>query len=641
MRDNLEELNGRGLRRHPRAARRRRADAHLRRARPARGLRGPAVLRQGRVRGPAGHGPPGRAQAGRRRADDPDWGRVPTESRVPARASARRPSDDGGARIARRARPRSRPTTRSSCRRSSARRSSRASRSTTSPPTSTRPRCSATSGSSGPRRRPTDRSRATTSSRPASARSCGRSWPRPRRGDLLVPQVVYGYFAANGDGDDLVIWKDETRTSEWLRFSLPPPVEGAVPVHRRLLPARRRRARSTTPRSTSSRWASACQRAHRRAVRRRTSTRSTCSLHGLGVEMAEALAEYWHHRIREEWGFADEDGPTLDRAVPPAVPRRPLLVGLPGLPRPRGQREGGRAARRRPHRHRGQRGDRVPVPARADHLGHHLPPPQGQVLRRPVAPPVAGTGRRRHIPTPDWVRWTAVERWTQQWLDDHRPDARPIGPPRERTSPSALDRAEQAIRMPGAFRAVGTARHESLRRRRPRRRACSRSTTRCWRSSSTGAARWSPASRPATSPSPAPACSTPAPGSPRPQRLPRRRADHFADPLPPTARPDDSAAVGLPSPTCRPRSPSSAPPATSLDLRELERLLRPRGHHRSRAGLRRHSPTLCALRWPTGRSCASAPRAATGRPDSFPSPVWTPSRPVSLVLPRHPERDRT
>ena len=34
-------------------------------------------------------------------------------------------------------------------------------------------------------------------------------------------------------------------------------------------------------------------------------------LHGLGVEMAEALAEYWHHRIRTEWGFVAEDGPTL------------------------------------------------------------------------------------------------------------------------------------------------------------------------------------------------------------------------------------------------------------------------------------------------------------------------------------------
>ena len=34
-------------------------------------------------------------------------------------------------------------------------------------------------------------------------------------------------------------------------------------------------------------------------------------LHGIGVEMAEALAEYWHRRVREEWGFADEDGPSL------------------------------------------------------------------------------------------------------------------------------------------------------------------------------------------------------------------------------------------------------------------------------------------------------------------------------------------
>ncbi len=34
-------------------------------------------------------------------------------------------------------------------------------------------------------------------------------------------------------------------------------------------------------------------------------------LHGLGVEMAEALAELWHRRIRVEWGFGDEDGPSI------------------------------------------------------------------------------------------------------------------------------------------------------------------------------------------------------------------------------------------------------------------------------------------------------------------------------------------
>jgi 5-methyltetrahydrofolate--homocysteine methyltransferase len=39
-------------------------------------------------------------------------------------------------------------------------------------------------------------------------------------------------------------------------------------------------------------------------------------VHGIGVEMAEALAEYWHHRIREEWGFVAEDGPNPDGDLP-------------------------------------------------------------------------------------------------------------------------------------------------------------------------------------------------------------------------------------------------------------------------------------------------------------------------------------
>jgi 5-methyltetrahydrofolate--homocysteine methyltransferase len=34
-------------------------------------------------------------------------------------------------------------------------------------------------------------------------------------------------------------------------------------------------------------------------------------MHGLSVEMTEAVAELWHRRVREEWGFADEDAPTL------------------------------------------------------------------------------------------------------------------------------------------------------------------------------------------------------------------------------------------------------------------------------------------------------------------------------------------
>ena len=75
-------------------------------------------------------------------------------------------------------------------------------------------------------------------------------------------------------------------------------------------------------------------------------------LHGLGVEMAEALAELLAPPHPRGVGLRRRGRPVARRPVPPAVPRRPLLVGLPGVPRPRGQREGRRAARRRPHRRR-------------------------------------------------------------------------------------------------------------------------------------------------------------------------------------------------------------------------------------------------------------------------------------------------
>ena len=130
MRENLEELNDAGPRRDPGAARRRRAHPHLRGARPARGLRRPRVLRQGRVRGPAHDGPRSwRASAAG--ALDPEFGRA-LGGRDPAAAQV-----GDGSRARRRPRPRcaptSPPTCRSSRRRSSAHASPRASRSTRSP----------------------------------------------------------------------------------------------------------------------------------------------------------------------------------------------------------------------------------------------------------------------------------------------------------------------------------------------------------------------------------------------------------------------------------------------------------------------------------------------------------------------------
>ncbi|MGH9190740.1 MAG: methionine synthase [Acidimicrobiales bacterium] len=131
--------------------------------------------------------------------------------------------------------------------------------------------------------------------------------------DLLVPQVVYGYYAANGDGNDVVVWKDETATAEWLRFSFPR--EHKEPW--RCIADFFRPVASGEVDYAAFSIATMGPRVSEAAAELFAADRYTeyLLLHGLGVEMAEALAEYWHRRIREEWGFAGEDGSRTDILV--------------------------------------------------------------------------------------------------------------------------------------------------------------------------------------------------------------------------------------------------------------------------------------------------------------------------------------
>ncbi len=127
--------------------------------------------------------------------------------------------------------------------------------------------------------------------------------------ELLTPQVAWGYFPANGDGDDLVIFSDESRATEAARFHLPrqatEPYLCIADFFRPLV-------------SGETDWASFMVVTQGARVSEETARlfaenryQEYLYLHGLGVEMAEALAEYWHRRIRDEWGFGEEDGPTL------------------------------------------------------------------------------------------------------------------------------------------------------------------------------------------------------------------------------------------------------------------------------------------------------------------------------------------
>jgi len=132
---------------------------------------------------------------------------------------------------------------------------------------------------------------------------------RAKAADVLVPQVVYGYFPANADGDDVVVWEDDSRTGERARFHFPrQQVEPWLCIADFFRPVATGEAdyaafSIATMGSAVSEAAAELFAADR--------YQDYLLLHGLGVEMTEALAELWHRRIREELGFAGEDGPDL------------------------------------------------------------------------------------------------------------------------------------------------------------------------------------------------------------------------------------------------------------------------------------------------------------------------------------------
>ncbi len=126
---------------------------------------------------------------------------------------------------------------------------------------------------------------------------------------LLVPQVVWGHFAVASEGNDLILYGDDTRTSELTRFTFP---------RQRVSPFLCiadffRSVESSDLDYASFMLVTMGARVSERCQELFADNHYTdyLMLHGLGVEMAEALAEMWHKRVRAELGFVEEDGPTL------------------------------------------------------------------------------------------------------------------------------------------------------------------------------------------------------------------------------------------------------------------------------------------------------------------------------------------
>jgi 5-methyltetrahydrofolate--homocysteine methyltransferase len=149
------------------------------------------------------------------------------------------------------------------------------------------------------------------------------------RDRLLRPKAVYGYFPCQSDGNDLIVYRED-RTTEHCRFSFPrqardrhlclsdyfaPKPSGTMDVVAFHLVTMGREAAEHSAKLFAS-----------------NNYRDYLFFHGLSVEAAEALAELWHKKIREELGIAEKDAADIKRLFSQGYQGSRYSFGYPACP---------------------------------------------------------------------------------------------------------------------------------------------------------------------------------------------------------------------------------------------------------------------------------------------------------------------
>ncbi|MEO7001195.1 MAG: methionine synthase [Ktedonobacterales bacterium] len=121
---------------------------------------------------------------------------------------------------------------------------------------------------------------------------------RQRR--TLHPRAVYGYFPCRPDGDDLIVLDTETHSREIDRFSFP-----RQPTGERLCLADYFATPDGRPTAVALQVVTMGERASEETARMQAAGEYTEAyfLHGLSVQMAEAMADYVNARITRELGL--------------------------------------------------------------------------------------------------------------------------------------------------------------------------------------------------------------------------------------------------------------------------------------------------------------------------------------------------
>ncbi len=148
--------------------------------------------------------------------------------------------------------------------------------------------------------------------------------------DILHPQAIYGYWKAAGQGNDLVLFEPDG-TTEVCRFALPrqPREDGeCIADFFRDIDDEQRDVIGLQV-VTVGQQASDMARVWFEDNR----YQDYLYLHGLSVEMAEAMAEYTHKRIRSELGFAAEDDRDIEKMLQQHYRGSRYSFGYPACPK--------------------------------------------------------------------------------------------------------------------------------------------------------------------------------------------------------------------------------------------------------------------------------------------------------------------
>jgi 5-methyltetrahydrofolate--homocysteine methyltransferase len=136
-----------------------------------------------------------------------------------------------------------------------------------------------------------------------------RAWlERIQTEGLVEAAVTYGYFPALSEGDDLVVLGDDGQERE--RFTFP-----RQRHDRHLCLADFFRSRDAgEPDVVGFQLVTVGSRLSEATAElfAKNAYRDYLELHGLSVQLAEALAEFWHQRVRVELGFGGDEPPGLE-----------------------------------------------------------------------------------------------------------------------------------------------------------------------------------------------------------------------------------------------------------------------------------------------------------------------------------------